>query len=130
MSIAEASTAPTEISLPTRDAELAVETEKETSARDDPRPFPRPFESLRDFFARTSTEWQLILMTDMKTKSSKVGNEPDKELRKKAFDQAEERWWDCREEIRALEDEQEEAGIGEVISITERGAESGGGRRR
>jgi Domain of unknown function (DUF4110)/Galactose oxidase, central domain len=131
MSIDAASTAPMEILSPTRDAELAVEFEKEISARDDPRPFPRSFESLRDFFARTSAEWQSILMTDMKARSSEVGNEPSvKELRKKAFDQAEERWWDCREEIRALEDEQEEAGIGEVISIAERGAESGGGRRR
>ena len=131
MSIEMTQTAPKEVSVASQPAELVAESEKETSARDDPRPFPRSFESLRDFFARTSTEWQSILMTNIKADSSKTRNEPSvKGLRKKAFDLAEERWWDCREEIRDLEDEQEEAGIGEVISITERGAESGGGRRR
>lgn len=128
MSIDDASTAQTETSaLP----ELAAEIEEERSAKDDRMPFPRPFENLRDFFARTSNDWQSLLMFDLNTKGPNVGNESSvKELRKKAFDRAEERWWDCREEIRALEDEQEEAGIGEVINITERGAESGGGRRR
>jgi N-acetylneuraminic acid mutarotase len=131
MSIDAATTAPTETSAPHPEAELATEIETETSAKDDPRPFPRPFESLRDFFARTSNDWQSLLIIDMKSRGLGVGNESSiKELRKKAFDQAEERWWDCREEIRALEDEQEEAGIGEVISIAERGIESGGGRRR
>ena len=52
-------------------------------------------------------------------------------IRKRAFDRAEQKWWDCREEIQALEDEQEAAGIGEVVSLTERGgAEGGAGRRR
>ena len=130
MSIDVAST-PTEISVTPRDAGLATEVEKETSAKDDSRPFPRPFESLRDFFTRTSNEWQLVLMVEMKTMRLNVGHESSvKELRKKAFDKAEERWWDCREEIRALEDEKEEAGIGEVINIAERGAENGGSRRR
>jgi hypothetical protein len=41
----------------------------------------------------------------------------------------EERWWDCREEVTALEDEQEAAGIGEVVRLEDR--EGGGaGRRR
>jgi Domain of unknown function (DUF4110)/Galactose oxidase, central domain len=131
MSIDVASTAPTEVSLPVSDAELATETETETSAKEDPRPFPRPFENLRDFFARTSNEWQDIVMAGARAKGLTIGAESSiKELRKKAFDQAEERWWDCREEIRVLEDEQEEAGIGEVISIADRGAENGGARRR
>jgi Domain of unknown function (DUF4110)/Galactose oxidase, central domain len=131
MSIDAASTAPIDYSLPSHDAGMAAEVEKESSAKDDPRPFPRPFENLRDFFARTSGEWQTLVMIDTKARGSNVANESSvKELRKKAFEQAEERWWDCREEIRALEDEQEEAGIGEVISITDRGAEGGGGRRR
>jgi Domain of unknown function (DUF4110)/Galactose oxidase, central domain len=123
-------TAPTDNSVPARDAELAAEVEKETSAKDDPRPYPRPFESLRDFFARTSNDWQSLLMADVKNEGLNIEESSVKELRKKAFDRADERWWDCREEVRALEDEQEEAGIGEVISIAERGAESGGGRRR
>ena len=55
----------------------------------------------------------------------------DKELRKIAFEMSETKWWDCREEIIALEDEQEEAGIGEVISIADRSNEtSSAGRRR
>lgn len=129
MPIDEATTAQAEMWTP-QYSEPTVEVEVERSARDDQRPFPRPFESLREFFARTSNDWQSLLMFDDKTKASNGGNEPSvKELRKKAFDRAEERWWDCREEIRALEDEQEEAGIGEVISVAERGAESGGGRR-
>jgi len=131
MSIDAASTAPTEISAPSRDTDLAAEVETETSAKDDPRPFPRPFENLRDFFTRTSNDWQTLLMTNMQARGLSVGYESSvKELRKQAFAQAEERWWDCREEIRALEDEQDEAGIGEVISIADRGADSGGGRRR
>jgi N-acetylneuraminic acid mutarotase len=131
MLIDAASTAPTEDSVPPDEAEIAVNVEKSSSAKDDPRPFPRPFENLRAFFIRTSTEWQSLLMAAMKPTSSNVANESSiKELRRKAFDDAEERWWDCREEVRALEDEQEDAGIGEVISITDRGAEIGGGRRR
>lgn len=48
-----------------------------------------------------------------------------------AFKDAEEKFWDCREEIRALEDEQEAAGIGEVVSLADKKtAESGAGRRR
>jgi len=55
-----------------------------------------------------------------------------KELKKDAFAIAEEKWWDCREEIRALEDEQEEAGIGEVVSLADKSGGGGGGvyRRR
>ena len=51
-----------------------------------------------------------------------------KELKAKAFDLSEEKWWDCREEITALEEEQEVAGISEVVSLAERG--EGGPRRR
>ena len=59
-----------------------------------------------------------------------------KELRKEAFATAEEKWWACREEVRALEDEQEEAGIGEVVSLGDKvggggsGGGGGAGRRR
>ena len=52
-----------------------------------------------------------------------------KELKTKAFELSEEKWWDCREEITVLEEEQEEAGITEVVSLAERG-EGGGHRRR
>ena len=95
----------------------------------DSRPHPRPFESLRDFFTRTSDSWQNILLDEHKKEDSPAGSSI-KELRKQAFDLAEARWWDCREEIRALEDEQEEAGIGEVISLADRTSEVGGPSRR
>ncbi|KAK8145915.1 hypothetical protein G3M48_003830 [Beauveria asiatica] len=44
-----------------------------------------------------------------------------KEIKTKAFELSEEKWWDCREEITALEEEQEAAGIQEVVSLAERG---------
>lgn len=94
------------------------------------RPHPRPFESLREFFTRTSNEWQDIVLEPPRKKDPSL-NKSVKELRKEAFELAEIKWWDCREEITALEDQQEEAGIGEVVSIKDRVLESGGaGRRR
>jgi len=127
----EAQTDLTEMSSGAQSPDTAVETETSTSAKEDSRPFPRPFENLRDFYARTSTEWQTLVLDKMKYGADNATSEQSiKELRKKAFDEAEERWWDCREEIRALEDEQEAAGIGEVVSIADRSAEGGGGRRR
>ena len=96
----------------------------------DTRPHPRPFESLRKFFTRTSNEWQEILLEVLR-RGDASANKAIKELRKEAFELAETKWWDCREEITALEDQQEDAGIGEVVSIAERGSEVGGsGRRR
>lgn len=94
----------------------------------DTRPHPRPFENLRDFFTRTSISWQEIVLEKFQIDGGAKGV---KELRKDAFDMSESKWWDCREEITALEDEQEEAGIGEVISVTDRTSETGlVGRRR
>ncbi|OJD15450.1 hypothetical protein AJ78_04291 [Emergomyces pasteurianus Ep9510] len=108
--------------------ETEVDQETETTVHDS-RPHPRPFESLRDFFTRTSTEWQDILLSKMNAGTS-VSEMSVKELRKKAFSVAETKWWDCREEITALEDEQEEAGIGEVVSMADRSGLPSGGRRR
>jgi hypothetical protein len=54
-----------------------------------------------------------------------------KEIKTRAFEMSEEKWWDCREEITALEDEQEAAGIGEIVTLADRAETSGGvGRRR
>ncbi|KAK2750584.1 hypothetical protein FQN57_002655 [Myotisia sp. PD_48] len=120
-------TAPTETTEPT--PEIDTEMEPEPTIQDS-RPHPRPFESLREFYSRTSTEWQEILLAKLKTPGNML-EQSVKELRKKAFDIAEEKWWDCREEITALEDEQNEAGIGEVISLANRGGDAAsGGRRR
>ncbi|KAL8924881.1 MAG: hypothetical protein Q9208_003764 [Pyrenodesmia sp. 3 TL-2023] len=119
----------TKASLP---SELPDVLESETSETviADTRPHPRPFESLREFFARTSTLWQDIVL-DVIRKTDQSTGQSVKELRKHAFDRAETMWWDCREEITALEDEAEEAGIGQVVSITDRNQDQGGpGRRR
>lgn len=95
----------------------------------DTRPLPRPFETLRDFFSRTSTAWQDIVLE--KLRKDGAMDRSVKELRKIAFDMSEIKWWDSREEITALEDEQEEAGIGEVVNIADRNSQTGGvGRRR
>lgn len=126
MSVDAPSTAPTEVAAPPAEAEMVTETEPETSAAQDSRPFPRPFESLRDFYARTSEDWQRLVLESKNTS----GGHSVKELRKAAFDHAEERWWDCREEIRNLEDEQEAAGIGEIVNMADRATEGGGARRR
>ncbi|PMB72892.1 Kelch repeat-containing protein 3 [Beauveria bassiana] len=110
----------------TRPVEDWVDTEEddaETSATsvDDGLPHPRPFESRREFFVRTSAEWQEILMTNLRWKNIQPETMAVKEIKAKAFELSEEKWWDCREEITALEEEQEAAGIQEVVSLAERG---------
>jgi hypothetical protein len=98
---------------------------------DDNLPHPRPFESRRDFFQRTGNEWQDVLMTSLRWKGIQPETLSVKEIKTKAFEMSEEKWWDCREEITALEDEQEAAGIGEVVTLADRAEASGGvGRRR
>lgn len=133
MSVDPSSPAPTDVTVPsvTQDMEqLEVEEQESEAQPDDSRPQPRPFESLREFFSRTSEEWQKILI-DMLRMKGQDENKSVKELRKAAFDVAEEKWWDSREEITALEDEQEAAGIGEVVSMADRAENVGGaGRRR
>lgn len=74
-------------------------------------------------------------MTQLRWKNIPPETLAIKEIKTKAYELSEEKWWDCREEITALEDEQEAAGIGEVVSLGDRG-ETGGhggvgaGRRR
>ncbi|KAB8299177.1 hypothetical protein EYC80_001279 [Monilinia laxa] len=102
------------------------------AAPEDNLPHPRPFESRRDFFQRTGNEWQEALMTALRWKGIQPETLSVKEIKTRAFEMSEEKWWDCREEITALEDEQEAAGIGEVVALGERegGAGGGVGRRR
>ncbi|KAK5946197.1 Kelch repeat-containing protein 3 [Knufia obscura] len=109
-----------------QDQTESTEIETEKLASQDPRPFPRPFESRADFFRRSTNEWQKYVLDYVREAS----NLSIKELRERAFQQAEERWWDCREEVQALEDEQEAAGIGDVVSLNDRAEAGGGGRRR
>lgn len=121
-----ASTDITDASLSQPSQVGALEVEVDKLASDDPRPFPRPFESRADFFRRTTNEWQKYVLDYIREASSLSV----KELREKAFQQAEERWWDCREEVQILEDEQEAAGIGDVVSLQDRTESGGVGRRR
>jgi hypothetical protein len=102
-----------------------------TTSPDDSFPHPRPFESRRDFFQRTGNEWQEALMASLRWKGIQPETLSVKEIKTRAFEMSEEKWWDCREEITALEDEQEAAGIGEVVTLADRAEASGGvGRRR
>ena len=106
--------------------------EEALSSLEDALPHPRPFESLRDFYARTSVQWQEVIVGELSGSSANEAKTV-KEVRKSAFERAEEKWWDCREEIRSLEDEQLEAGIGEVVSLSDKlvaGGGGGPGRRR
>ena len=114
---------------PVSDPALETEVEEPETKIIDNRPHPRPFESLREFFARTTNPWQELALEDLRQKDGSI-DKSIKELRKVAFALAEIKWWDCREEITALENEQEEAGIGEVVSMADRSGEAGGANRR
>lgn len=126
------STAPstTTESVPSMDESMDVEQEQPEPTTDDNRPHPRPFESLREFFTRTSNAWQELVLENVQSIDG-ASNQSVKGLRKVAFDLAETKWWDCREEIMAEEESQEQAGIGEVVNIADRTNEAGAvGRRR
>ena len=126
---------PTEV--PWKSTELSsTETEMDETEDEQPetmiadtRPHPRPFESLREFFSRTSTSWQEFVLERLLGGNDSI-NSSIKELRKVAFDLAETKWWDSREEITAEEQRQEEAGIGEVVTMADRANTGGPNRRR
>jgi Domain of unknown function (DUF4110) len=67
-------------------------------------PQPLPFESLKSFYDRTAKEW-ILLNTDR-----------SKAARREAFIKAEGYWWECREEIREIEERMEESGVKEVVA--------------
>lgn len=106
-----------------------TEDEQPETAFIDTRPHPRAFESLREFFSRTSNSWQELVLESLQKKSDGIDSSI-KELRKVAFDLAETKWWDSREEITAEEERQEEAGIGEVVSMADRATTGGPNKRR
>ncbi|KAL9101536.1 MAG: hypothetical protein Q9163_003212 [Psora crenata] len=118
-------------SAPDIDQSVSENQEEQNNfTADDTRPHPRPFESLRQFFTRTSATWQELVLEKLKQQKD-CASQSVKELRKMAFEWAESKWWDCREEINAEEQRQEEAGIGEVISLADRNNEGGAaGKRR
>ncbi|KAK0831345.1 Kelch repeat-containing protein 3 [Friedmanniomyces endolithicus] len=118
---------------PPQPADTVEPEEEDTPTIVDKLPHPRPFETLRDFFTRTSKDWQDDVLEWMKYQRD-IEHSSIKDLRKKAFERAERKWWDCREEIQGLEDEQEAAGISEVVALDQRGGgstgEGGAGKRR
>ncbi|KAH9991852.1 galactose oxidase [Xylariaceae sp. FL0662B] len=132
--VSMADSASTTDSASIADSATSADDDGDTTATtvDDGLPHPRPFESRREFFVRTSNEWQEILMTSLRWKGVQPESLTIKEIKTKAFELSEEKWWDCREEITALEDEQEAAGIGEVVSLADKAdvGAGGAGRRR
>jgi len=113
--------------------DLEFEAPATPSSMADGLPYPRPFETLREFFSRTSIAWQEVLLEELnKLHWSEKKDQSIKEIRKGAFERAEQKWWDCREEIQQLEDEQEASGIGEVVNLAEKESVGTGtvGRRR
>jgi N-acetylneuraminic acid mutarotase len=114
----------------TKPLEVEDEVEPTNATVDDSLPHPRPFESRREFFVRTTAEWQEVLMQNLRWKGIQPESLSVKEIKTKAFDLSQEKWWDCREEINALEDEQEAAGIGEVVTLVDRGEGGCAGARR
>lgn len=72
----------------------------------------------------------MVLHEKKYQRTEEIAERSVKEIRKTAFDKAEGRWWDVREEVQALEDEQEAAGIQEVVSLEQRGGGEGGGAGR
>ncbi|VVT56754.1 uncharacterized protein SAPINGB_P005249 [Magnusiomyces paraingens] len=99
------------------------EEEEESEEIPDDRPWlphPKPFESLRDFYARTSDEL-------LKWAMSQDREARGKDLKRVAFELADDRWWERREVLRVQEDKMEElGGIGDVI---EKDASKPKGRR-
>jgi hypothetical protein len=69
-------------------------------------------------------------MTSLRWRGIQPESMTIKEIKTKAFELSEEKWWDAREEITVLEEEQEAAGIQEVVSLAERGDAAAGGARR
>ncbi|KAK9459858.1 uncharacterized protein V1516DRAFT_665371 [Lipomyces oligophaga] len=98
----------------------------EEMADNDPRPYlphPRPFETLRVFYNRTSSAFMEWAISNNKDASKRA-----KDLKRDAFELCEERWWERFEEVRAMEDQYEElGGIGDIV---ERDVQQKIGKRR
>ncbi|KAI4141923.1 MAG: hypothetical protein LQ340_007500, partial [Diploschistes diacapsis] len=89
-SVATTATANTGMTAVPDEAEVEMEASDSlpsAAVAADNKPYPRPFESLRDFYARTSAEWQEIVMSG--GDGSDLANSSIKELKKKGFEIAE-----------------------------------------
>lgn len=91
--------------------DIEEEVEEVEVAIPDERPWlphPKAFESLRNFYVRTGAEF-LTWVIDQNRDSR------GKDLKTKAFELAETRWWERREAVQLEEDELEESGVEAVI---------------
>ena len=88
------------ITVPVEENNEPVEETK--SSFNSSYPQPLPFESLKAYYDRTAKEW-VALASDR----SKAG-------RREAFAKAEGYWWECREEVREMEEQMEESGVTQV----------------
>jgi len=68
-------------------------------------------------------------MTSLRWKNVQPESLSVKEIKARAYELSEEKWWDCREEVLALEEAQEAAGIQELVSLADRGDATAGRRR-
>jgi Domain of unknown function (DUF4110) len=83
--------------------ETAVEVEVARTSFNPAFPQPLPFETLKAYYDRTAKEWLLFV------------SERSKAARREAFVKAEGYWWECREEVREIEERMEESGVKEVV---------------
>jgi Domain of unknown function (DUF4110) len=81
----------------------AISIQESTTTFNPSYPQPFPFESLKSYYDRTTKDW--LLLTSNKSKAG----------RREAFIKAEGYWWECREEIREIEEQMEESGVKEVV---------------
>jgi len=99
----EPATEAMDIDTPVAPVELPNEPVEETKSSFNPSyPQPLPFESLKAYYDRTAKDW--IAVVPDKSKAS----------RREAFAKAEGYWWECREEIREMEERMEESGVTQV----------------
>lgn len=78
-------------------------TETSTTSFNPAFPQPLPFETLKAYYDRTAKEWLSFI------------SERSKAARREAFVKAEGYWWECREEVREIEERMEESGVKEVV---------------
>ena len=78
-------------------------TETSTTSFNPAFPQPHPFETLKAYYDRTAKEWLSFI------------SERSKAARREAFVKAEGYWWECREEVREIEERMEESGVKEVV---------------
>ena len=99
----------TAINEPNTDKEMQTEeSPAEMNLQDSIYPPPDPFETLKHYYERCSPKF---IEVQLQQSTASRG----KELRRDVFGVVEEHFWSMREEVRGLEEQLEESGVGEVI---------------